>query len=240
MQQDRATGAKSLVDCRGHRRRGRAGGPVEPPGRPQHGPQAQLSRGDQGARRKHPVGRPQPPRPDAGDVGDQLGRAREVVVQARGRTAQETAVVPAVHRDLVPGSDDLAPELRATGELTAEHEKRRSRPGFRQQRKETRRRAGMRPVVERKRDMAGVAHSRQRGGAQGRQEQRGRSGVAGERGQSRRADHPATSTGMAGTVSPASAARTAGPSASGVRTHGTVPSWSSTAALARPWPGRQR
>jgi hypothetical protein len=70
-------------------------------------------------------------------------------------------VVPAVHSDLVPGRGDLGGQPRCRRHHRAQHEERRADVPPCEQVQEARRRPGIGAVVERERDVPGIAVARE-------------------------------------------------------------------------------
>ena len=98
--------------------------PVATPRGPQHGLQPGSSRAAQRRVREDPERRAEPPRRGAGQLGERVAAAPDVVGGRAGCAAQHVPVHVAVHRDLVPGRRDLADEPGRAPRHRAEHEER--------------------------------------------------------------------------------------------------------------------
>jgi hypothetical protein len=86
--------------------------------------------------------------------------ATEVRANFPGGAADEQAVVPAVHGELVAPRRHLAPERQVPGRRGAEQEERRADVVLGEHVQEARGRQAPRAVVERQRHVIGIAESR--------------------------------------------------------------------------------
>ena len=113
----------------------------------------------EGGPRQRAIRRTEPARLCAGQLGNRVTRAGEVVDDRTWAASHHADVRVAVHRDLVTGVGHFTGQPRRAARHRAEHEERGSpaEPGECLQ--EQRRRRGIRTVVETQRYMPSAAHS---------------------------------------------------------------------------------